>query len=153
MRSARIARLLPQLTIVFLAAWTVRTLIVTGGAVLDEPFRTVLVTPPSTVQATSGNGFEMSLLQIDKSIPTSDRVLVAWVDPPNYAYVFFYSTYWLYPRRVTVTTSLDPAVLTPAETLVDIRLPTEPEPAIDGYVRVTAYSYSDHVITVYRHAG
>lgn len=153
MSSPRRAGLLARLAVVFLAAWALRSLIVTGGAVLNEPFRSVLATPPWSTQRTSGNGFEMSLLQINASIPASDRVLVAWIDPPNYSYVFFYATYWLYPRKVTVVTSLEPAALTAADILVDIRLPAEPEPTIEGYQRVKVYGYSDHVVTVFGHAG
>ena len=153
MRASRLVGLLPRLAVVVLAAWAVRSLIVTGGAVLNESFGVVLTTPPRATQATSGNGFEMSLLQINASIPALVWILVVWVDPPDYSYVFFYSTYWLYPRKVTVVTSLDPSAITPADTLVDIRLPWEPEPSTDGYQRVKVYSYSDHVITVFRHAG
>jgi hypothetical protein len=138
---------------VFVAAWVVRSLIVTGDAVLNENFRAVLLTPPRVVQATAGNGFEMSLLQINESIPLSDRVVVVWIDPPNSSYVYFWSTYWLYPRKVIVVPTLDPSRLTGSDALVDVRLPEDPEPSIPGFDRVRVYSYSDHVITLYRHAG
>src|SRR5205823_15102746 len=92
---------LRRVAVVLVVAWAVRRLVVTGGEVMGEPLRTRLVPPPWTQQAMGGNGFEMSLVRINGEIPRSDRVIVAWIDPPNPDYVFFYSTYWLYPRKVT----------------------------------------------------
>jgi hypothetical protein len=153
MRLSIVGALLPRLAILFAAAWAVRSLIVSGDAVLNEPFQSVFVTPPRVTQAKAGDGFEQSLLRIDATIPPTDRVVVLWVDPPYESYVFFWSTYWLYPRKVTVVGSLDRVALTPADTLVDIRLPAETEPVVSGYYHVTDYSHSDYVVTVYRRAG
>jgi hypothetical protein len=92
------------------------------------------------------------LLKIDATIPATDRVVVAWVNPPN-SYVFFWSTYWLYPRKVTIINSIDGDKLPPTESLVSVHLPTEPEPNILGYDRVMVYRHSDLIVTLYRRAG
>jgi hypothetical protein len=151
--SPRLATLLRLVTIFFVTAWAVRSLIVSGDQVLNEPFKSVLVTPPWVTQARSGDGFEQSLIRIRTDLPASDRVIVIWTNPPDYYYAYFWSTFWLFPRRVSVVSGVNTSQEPDAEALMDVRRPFEPQPTFPGFSLVAAYSYPDYVVTTYRRNG
>lgn len=153
MTPPRFPTFLRALTIVFVTAWAVRSLIVSGGQVLDEHFRSVLTTPPWVTQARSGDGFEQSMVRLRADLPASDRVNVVWINVPDYFYAYFWSTFWLFPRNVTVVssanTSFDPA----AKALVHVRQSSQPPPYFPGYVVATIYTYPDYIVTTFRRDG
>ena len=153
MTSRRSATLLRLVTIAFVTAWAVRSLIVSGDQVLNEHFRSVLTTPPWVAQAKAGNGFEQSLVRIRADLPAGDRVIVVWTNPPDYYYAFFWSTFWLFPRRVSVVTGVNLSQGPEADALVDVRASSEPPPNFTGFKLVQDYTYSDYVVTTYRRDG
>jgi hypothetical protein len=146
----RLATFLRALTVVFVTAWAVRSLIVSGDQVLNEHFKPVLMTPPWVTQAISGDGFEQSMVRLRGDLPAGDRVNVVWINVPDYYYAYFWSTFWLFPRAVTVVdspnTSLDPA----ARALVHVRRSSEPPPYFPGFVVVTTYTFPDYIVTRFR---
>jgi hypothetical protein len=138
------------LTIVFVTAWAVRSLIVSGNQALDEYLRSALMTPPWVTQARHGGGFEQGLVRLRADLPAGDRVTVVWINAPDYWYAYFWSTFWLFPRPVTVVDiadgSLDPA----AGLVVDIRRPSEPPPNFPGFVAIATYTYPDYIVRTFR---
>jgi hypothetical protein len=147
------ASALRRVTIVFITAWAVRSLIVSGDAVLHEHLRSTLVTSPWVTQASAGDGFEQSLVRIRTSIPNSDRVDVIWTNPPDYYYAFFWSTFWLFPRKVTVLGDFEPAQLAQADVLVYVRLPSVPSADVNGFTVLDVYTFPDYIVTTYRRDG
>jgi len=125
---------------------------VSGGFLLGEHYRAVLQTPPAVSQSVAADSFAQSLLRINSSIPPRDNVLVFWRNPdPDFFYVFFWATYWLYPRKVSVTTSFGPGVSASAETLVYVRRPNEPAVFLPGFAAKAVIEYPDLIVTTYRH--
>ncbi len=153
MTPARRATFLRRVTIVFVTAWAVRSLIVSGDAVLHEHMGSVLTTSPWVVQASAGDGFEQSLVRIRTSIPSSDSVDVVWSNPHDYYYAYFWSTFWLFPRKVTVLGDFEPAQLARADVLVHVRLPNMPSADVNGFTVVDVYTFPDYVVTTYRRDG
>lgn len=153
MTSQRFAVLGRRATILFITAWAVRSLIVSGDAVLNEHFGSALRTPPWVVQATAGDGFEQGLVRIRASLPANESVAVVWPNAPDYYYAYFWSTFWLFPRKVNVYTSLDPAQLSGANAVVLVGPPDQPAPDIVGFHPAAAYSFSDHLVSTYERDG
>ncbi len=153
MTSPRRATFLRRVAIVFVTAWAVRSLIVSGDAVLNEHFRSALVTPPWATQAVSGDGFEQSLIHIRDSLPSGDRVVVVWNNPPDYWYAYFWSTFWLFPRKVTIATTFNPPSLQDADALMVVRRPLEAPPDFGGFTPSKVYLYPDYVVTTYVRNG
>jgi len=150
--SVRRTRLLYRLTVLFVAVWAIRSLAETGNATLNEHYRTVLKTPPSVTQSMVGTGFDQSLLKIDQAIPRTARVAVIWSDPtPDYWGVFFWSTYYLYPRRVEVAPTPFPDLVSRADAIVFVRRPDQPPLAFVGFTPASSDEYPDFVVTTYRH--
>jgi hypothetical protein len=140
------------LAVTFIAAWTIRSLIVTGGIVVTEDFRTVLRTEPSRTQALAGDPFAQSLLMIDRRIPKQDRVVVVWdnVDFPA-GYVFFWATYWLSPRSVTVTMESGSAGPGWFDSIIYVLAPDHANLNVpDGYRLDSSYPYPQFTVTTYR---
>jgi hypothetical protein len=151
--SPRVATWLRRATIVFVTVWAVRSLIVSGDALLHEHLRSVLTTSQWATQATSGDGFEQSLIRIRASVPASDKVLVVWANPPDYYYAYFWSTFWLFPRKVDVVSSLTPPQLGEADTVVSVRRAFERQPEFAGYRLATVDAFPDYIVTTYVRAG
>ena len=141
------------MAIVFVTVWAVRSLIISGDAVLNEHLRSALATSPWVTQANSGDGFEQSLVRIQGSIPTSDRVIIVWFNAPDYSYAFFWATFWLFPRKVAVVSSLDPGRQGQADAVVSVRTPSEPQPVFSEFHPVTVYTFPDYVVTTYERNG
>lgn len=137
----------------FITAWAVRSLVVTGDAALNEHLRSTLLSSPWVTQARSGDGFEQSLIQIRQTLPGHDSVLVVWSNPPDYYYAYFWSTFWLFPRKVTVATSVDASQVNAADAIVVVRRPSEQSPDIGDLRLVATYSYPDYVVMAYERDG
>jgi hypothetical protein len=148
--SPRFATFARRATILFVTAWAVRSLIVSGDAVLNEHFGSALRTSPWVAQAAAGDGFEQSLVQIRATLPAGDSVAVVWPNAPDYYYAYFWSTFWLYPRKVSVYTSLDPTQLTGVNAVVLVGAPDQPAPDLAGFRPGVAYTFPDHVVTTYQ---
>jgi len=150
--SVRRTRLLYRLTVLFVAVWAIRSLAETGHDTLNEHYLTVLKTPPSVTQSMVGTGLDQSLLKIDQAIPRTARVAVIWSDPtPDYWGVFFWSTYYLYPRRVEVAPTPFPDLVSRADAIVFVRRPDQPPLAFVGFTPASSDEYPDVVVTTYRH--
>ena len=153
MTSPRVATLLRLATIVFVTAWAIRSLIVSGDQALNERFKSVLVTPPWVTQAKSGDGFEQSLIRIRSDLPVGDRVVVVWTNPPDYYYAYFWSTFWLFPRRVSVVDGVNLSQEPDADALMHVRRPFEPPASFPGFKLTATYTYPDYVVTEYGRDG
>lgn len=153
MTSSRRTTFLRRVTIVFVTAWAVRSLIVSGDAVLNEHFRSALFNSPWTTQATSGDGFDKSLIQVRDALPSGDSVVVLWINAPDYYYAYFWSTFWLFPRKVTVVDKVDPSALHGADAVVFVLPPNSLQPDVAGFARSTVYSYPDYVVATYLRNG
>jgi hypothetical protein len=140
---------LRRLTVVFVAAWAIRNLIVTGDAVLNEHYGQVLRTAPAITQVAMADSFTQSLIRADHSLPKTSRIIVYWRNPPALDYFFFWSTYWLYPRRVTVVTRIDASVPIDADAVLTVRKPNEPEPGLTGFVPTVTDTHPDLVVTTF----
>jgi hypothetical protein len=140
------------LGVTFVAAWAIRSLIVTGGIVVAEDYKTALTTEPRRTQAIAGDPFAQSLLKIDRRLPRQDRVVVIWDNPDLPAgYAFFWATYWLFPRPVTVTVDRESAFLGQFDSLIDVRPPDHAGlNAPDSYAVDSADTYPRLTITTYR---
>ena len=148
---AQMPRFLYRLTVLFVAVWAIRSLVVTGNATLNEHYRTVLKTPPSATQSITGTSFDQSLLKIDRVIPGTARVGVIWAYPsPDYWSVFFWATYYLYPRQVTLAQTNDPALDHRTDTLVFVRRPDEPPLAVAEFTLTSTDVYPDLTVTTYQ---
>jgi hypothetical protein len=144
--------LLAALGVTLIAAWAIRSLIVTGGLVITEDYKTVLRTEPSRTQALAGDPFAQSLLMIDRRIPKQDRVVVVWdnLDFPT-GYVFFWATYWLLPRPVTVTMEPGSAGLGSPDSIIYVLAPDHASLNVpDGYRLDSSYPYPQLTVATYR---
>ncbi len=145
------AGFLNRLTVLFVAVWAIRSLIVMGSATMNEHYRTVLKTPPSVTQSMVGTSFDQSLLKIDRAIPPTARVAVIWSEPaPGYSTAFFWSTYYLYPRRVVLGLLNDPKIDYGEDVIIFVRGPGLPPPAPEGFRTVSTDAYPDAIVTTYR---
>jgi hypothetical protein len=151
--SGRRSTFLRRAAVVFITAWAVRSLVVTGDAALNEHLTSTLLSSPWVTQARSGDGFEQSLIQIRQTLPGHDSVLVVWSNPPDYYYAYFWSTFWLFPRRVTVATSVEGSQVDAADAIVVVRRPSEQSPAFQGMRLVATYSHPDYVVMAYERDG
>jgi hypothetical protein len=151
---SRVARFLSRLTIVFVTVWAVRALVVTGNAVLNEPFRHYLLTPPSLTQARAGTSFDQSLIQIDHRIPKTIRVAVIWSDPrpdPYAAYAF--SSYFLFPRPITLAKEYDPRLDNQADALIFVEPPDQSPPRLPSFTRRSVDEFRDIIVFTYERAS
>lgn len=149
--SAWPTRFLYRLAVFFVAVWAIRSLIVMGTATMNEHYRTVLRTPPSVTQSAAGTSFDQSLFKIDQVIPRTARVAVIWAYPtPDSWSVFFWATYYLYPRRVAVASTLDPDLVNRTDAIVFVRGPDEPPLSVEGFTLASRDVYPDVVVTTYR---
>lgn len=149
MTSPRLTTFLRRAAIVFVTAWAVRSLIVSGDAVLNEHFRSALLNPPSATQAAAGDGFDQSLIHVRDVLPSGDSVVVLWINAPDYYYAYFWSTFWLFPRKVTVVDRVIPGALQGADAVMVVLHPHEWQPELGGFRRSTVYSYPDYVVATY----
>jgi hypothetical protein len=140
---------LSRLAIVFIAAWAIRSLIVTGDAVLNQHVRQLLTTSPAAVQLAASDSFTRSLIKADASLPKTDKVAVYWSNPPDQQYLFFWSTYWLFPRHVTVATQLDPSLVSTANAILVVTRPNAPQPDLNGFAASARDTQPDLVMTTY----
>jgi hypothetical protein len=127
--SRRLAAAIRGLSLLFITVWAIRSLVVTGATVLNQPFGAMLRTPPGQAQASTGSGFARSLIPLQSLIPKTDRVYLLWdgqQDDGLRAYAYFWSSYWLYPRRVTVSSSADGIDPARFDTLVHVTLGAPP---------------------------
>jgi hypothetical protein len=144
---------LSGLAIVFVAAWAIRSLIVTGDAVLNQHPRQLLTTRPATAQVAASDNFTQSLIRASDSLPKTEKVLVYWSNPPDRQYLFFWATYWLFPRPVTVTTSIDASLISAANVILVVRRPNDPEPDLSGFTASATDTHPDLVVTTYTRSG
>jgi hypothetical protein len=146
-----VPRFLYRLTVLFVAVWAIRSLVVMGDATLNEHYRTVLKTPPSVTQSMVGTSFDQSLLKIDRAIPRTARVGVVWAYPsPDYWSVFLWATYYLYPRQVAVAETNDPALDNRTDALVFVRRPDDPFLEVEGFTLTSRDVYPDVIVTTYQ---
>ena len=144
-------RFLYRLTVLFVAVWAIRSLIIMGNATMGEHYRTVLKTPPSVTQSMTGTSFDQSLLKIDRALPQTARVAVIWNFPsPDYWSVFFWATYYLYPRQVTLALVPDPELVNRTDAIVFVRHPDEPLFPMGGFTLTSRDVYPDVIVTTYR---
>ena len=152
---------------VFVLAWAVVSLGLAVVRIEAENYTVRVRTPASAAQAQRGDEFAASLPAIDTSLPRSASVLVVWVssapgypvgatDVSNGAVWWAYSlgNYWLYPRRVFVSTDPAAAASTNLDAVIVVRLPSDNEPAVaSGLSPASQYASSIQVVTVYRRTG
>lgn len=139
-----------RLTVLFVAVWAIRSLVVIGTATMNEHYRTTLKTPPSVTQSVTGTSFDQSLFKIDRAIPRTARVGVVWSYPvPDYWAVYFWATYYLYPRQVAEAASTVPELVSRSDALVFVRGPQEPALTVDGFTLVLRDVYPDVIVTTY----
>jgi hypothetical protein len=153
--SRRLTGAIRGVSLVFVAAWAIRSLVVTGATVLNQPFGAMLRTPPAQVQARTGSGFAQSLIPLQSLIPKTDRVYLLWdgqQDDGLRAYAYFWSSYWLYPRRVTVSSNADGIDPARFDTLVHVTLGAPPaHPQLARLTPDHVLSYADgFTVTTYR---
>jgi hypothetical protein len=147
-RSSRLRRV----ALLFVYAWAVYTLIEGGGVLTSEQYARTLQTAPRAAQGGAGDGYAQALIKLERTLPYGQRVVVVWRRPDKgelgFWYSYFWSTYWLYPRRVDVVT--DPGAIAPGfGILLDVRSTSEPElPPPAGYTVVSTYQYPDLLVTV-----
>jgi hypothetical protein len=120
-----------------------------GNATLNEHHLQVLKTPPSVAQSTAGTSFDQSLLKIDRAIPPGARVVVIYRST-DYWSVFFWATYYLYPRQVAVAETDDPALDNRADALVFVRRSDEPPLTVQGFTLTSTDRYPDVTVTTYQ---
>jgi hypothetical protein len=152
---------------VFVLAWAVISLGL-GVVRIDAENYTVRVrTPASAAQAERGDEFARRLPTIDASLPRSTSVLVVWMssspgyavpiaDVPEAAVWWAYSVgnYWLYPRRVLVSTDPADAASTNRDVVIVVRSPSDNEPAVASELTpASVYTSPTQVVTVYRRTG
>jgi hypothetical protein len=139
-----------RITVLFVAVWAIRSLVVIGSATMNEHYRTVLKTPPSLTQSITGTSFDQSLFKIDRVIPRTARVAVVWADPsPDYWSVFFWATYYLYPRRVAEASTSVPELVNRTDAIVFVRRPEEPPMTVEGFTLAATDTYPDLTVTTY----
>ena len=149
--SALRTRFLYRLTVLFVAVWAIRSLIFMGNATMGEHYRAVLKTPPSVIQSMTGTSFDQSLFKIDRAIPRTARVAVIWNFPsPDYWSAFFWATYYLYPRQVTLALVPEPELINRTDALVFVRHPDEPLFPMSGFTLTSRDVYPDVIVTTYR---
>lgn len=152
------AESIARLALVFMTAWAIRCLVTTGGEVLNLPLGHLLRSAPAASQAQAGDGFAQSLQSLRGSIPNSSRVLIVWRGPSRsiqYLYGYFWSTYWLSPRKVQFVLALDsvPSVSPPDAILLVAVKPAASE-EIAGFRQVARYEYPDgYAITAYQRSN
>jgi hypothetical protein len=161
------ARVLGKAVAVFVLAWAVVSLGLAVVRIEAENYTVRARTPASATQAQRGDEFAASLPAIDALLPRSASVLVVWVsstpgyqfgaaDVPDGAVWWAYSVgnYWLYPRRVFVSTDRAAAANTSLDAVIVVRLPSDSEPAVaPGLVQAASYTSSIQAVTVYRGGG
>jgi hypothetical protein len=144
------AGFLYRLTVLFVAVWAIRSLVVIGSATMNEHYRTVLKTPPSVTQSMTGTSFDQSLFKIDRGIPRTARVAVVWAYPsPDYWSVFFWATYYLYPRQVAVAATVFPELVSRTDAIVFVRRPDEPPLTLEGFTIASTDAYPDLTVFTY----
>lgn len=146
---AQVPRFLYRLTVLFVAVWAIRSLVVMGTATMNEHYRTVLKTPPGDTQSVTGTSFDQSLFKIDRAIPRAARVAVIWTSPPDYWAAFFWATYYLYPRQVAEAPAISPELVNRTDALVFVRAPDDPPLTVDGFTLSLRDVYPDVVVTTY----
>jgi hypothetical protein len=147
---AQVPRFLYRLTVLFVAVWAIRSLVVMGTATMNEHYRTVLRTPPGVTQSVTGTSFDQSLFKIDRATPRTARVALIWVSPsPDYWAVFFWATYYLYPRQVAEASTISPDLINRSDALVFVRGPDDPPLTVDGFTLALRDVYPDVVVTTY----
>lgn len=144
--------LLPTAAVVFITAWAVRSLVVMGADMLDERYTAMLTRPPSEAQATASDAFAQSLLKINSTIPPQATVLVFW-QVHNYfqplSYGFYWSTFWLYPRQVTVSDRPDDALYPTSQVVVQVRSGDQQRLTLPGYSLVSEDPFPSIIISTY----
>jgi hypothetical protein len=79
--------------------------------------------------------------------------LLLWDGPQSdRLYAFFWSSYYLYPRR-TVTSTLDSIDPNQFDTLVHAQLGTGADVRLGDFTPSQVIAYPDYTVTTYRHAG
>lgn len=128
---------------------------ITGGAAVNEPIATTLRSSPATVQAQTGTGFARSLIPLQTLLPRTDRIYLLWDGPQDdglRAYAYFWASYWLYPRPVTVgstTQLIDPARF---DTVLQVTVGSAPaRPELGQVELIQTLRYPDgFAVAVYR---
>lgn len=150
-------RLLPTVVLLFVFAWAVDSIIVTGGGVLAVHYRPLVRTPPAVNQFQAGDPVAQSLITISGSIPRRDRVLIVWdIDDgkteSTFWYGFVWGTFWLYPRQVTVSSYPRSAQTTTADTVIEVRRYGSARLDVAaGYFTAWEYEYPGYPVGQYRH--
>src|SRR5260370_2647010 len=112
------------------------------------------MTATRAVRGIARSSFDQSLLKIDRAIPRTARVAVIWSEPaPGYDTAFFWSTYYLYPRRVVLGPLNDPKIDYGEDVIIFVRGPGEPPPAPEGFTPVSTDAYPDAILTTSRPAS
>ena len=156
--------MLGKVVAVFVLAWAVVSLGLAVVRIEAENYTVRARTPAAAAQTQRGDEFAASLPAIDAALPKSAGVLVVWVsstpgfpvgaaEVPDGAVWWAYSVgnYWLYPRRVFVSTDPAAAAGTNLDAVIVVRLPSDPEPAVAaGLSQVSVYTSSIQVVTVYQ---
>ena len=143
------------IVVVLLAVWAIQSLVITGARVLNEPIGQTLRTSPSTAQAQAGSGFAQSLIPLQSLLPRGARIYLLWDGPNDQGlrdYAYFWASYWLYPRPVTVSSSLeglDPSKFDVLVQAVQGTMPSHPQLAQFAPEHVLTYPGA-WTITVYR---
>jgi hypothetical protein len=139
-------------TVVFVTAWAIRSLIVTGATVLDGHVTSLLETSPPQAQGAIGDPVADTLLKIDHSIPPHASVLVFW-EVPDYwggiSFGQFWPTFWLYPRKVTLTDNFTDALTPTTDVVIQVRSPDQVALTPNGYTQTFDAYYPNVTVTTY----
>ena len=148
-------RLLSIVGVVFITAWAVRSGVVTGAALLNEHPGALLRGSPAAAQSAVREAFAQGLLKINQRIPAHASVMVLW-EVKGYApfsYAFFWSTFWLYPRKVTVTDRPDDALSPTTDVFVQVHSADQQPLSPTGYRVVSDDSGPALTITTYERSS
>jgi hypothetical protein len=148
-----ISRILATVTIVFVSSWAIHSLIFTGSTVLNGPYSALLHKSPPATQSAYADPFAQTLLKIDQRIPARASVFVYWGVPIYWGgvnYGYFWSTFWLYPRKVTVSEYPPYGLGPPADVVVQVRSPEQQPLAPKGYTVLSEDRFPNLTVTTYR---
>lgn len=145
---------LANLALLVVAAWTLHTIVLSGGTLLTQHPLALLRTSPNQSHQQPPGGYLQAVIAADDILPATASVALvnrtAYVE--NYAY--YWASYKMYPLQPVMADSIEAAAVWAPNYIVDIRGPWVPvTSAPQNYVMVITRQFADGtVLTVLTHA-
>jgi hypothetical protein len=140
-------RLLVVTAVLLVYAWTLHTLILAGGILLDQHPLALLRTSPAESHRLPVDGARQAIIVAEQLMRpgASVAIVYGYREQPNHfnqTYVYYWATWRMYPRPIAMANSQSEAASGAPDYILDIGDPPLAEP--QGYRTIQTHRFGDN---------